>query len=108
MTSPSERKTMQVSTDVHASVYELAQELGLTADGVLRRLLDKSSVHIPLSGVQRERWEKAAQFAGVPLDQFIVLRVEAALEYGTDPGTMRLIYDHVRTISAQLRRAAGR
>lgn len=95
MTSPEDRKTMQVSTVVHARVYELAAELETSASGVLSRFLDKSSVHITPSERQRERWEAAAADAGMDVERFVEHLVESCLMWGTD---LKSLGDMIRDI----------
>lgn len=85
MTTPNDRKTVQVSLPVHTRLHELATVMDTTADGVLRYFLDKSAVHMALSDRQRQRWEHAARTSGASLQEFIRARVEAALMYDCDP-----------------------
>lgn len=82
MTTPENRKTVQVSADVHTGLYNLASDLELTADGVLRRLLDKATVHIPCTDVQRARWQKAADAAGLTVEDYVICSVESTIRYG--------------------------
>lgn len=99
MTAPVETKTLRVSAVTHKAVHDLAARLGGTADDVLRHLMDEATVRIPLTGVQRERWEHSAQAAGMDVAEFVKARVEAAMQFGSDPTTVRLIWDHVRALS---------
>lgn len=100
MTSPNERRTIKVSARVHHRVHEMADRMEVGAGRVVEHLLD--AVHVPLSEIQRQRWEAAARAAGVPLAEWIVLRVEAAAEFGHDPGAMGVALDYLRSISAHL------
>ena len=99
MTSP-ERRSLKVSTAVHSRVHQLATELGASADEAIRLLVDSSTVRLPLSTRQHERWTAYADAAGIPLDQWITQRVEAAIQYGTDQGTMADVLRHVRALTA--------
>lgn len=80
MSTPDERKTMQVSPAVHAAVHELATQLDTSADGALRHLLDKSTIRVQAPEPQRRRWTVAAERTGLPLPQWISHQVEAALQ----------------------------
>lgn len=101
MNTPPERKSLKVSTDVHSRVHQLATELGESAQGAIRVLTDPSTVRLPLSTTQHERWTAYAQAAGIPLAAWIEQRVEAAIQYGTDPGTMHLVLDTVRALARE-------
>jgi hypothetical protein len=80
MTTPDDRKTLQVNTAVHAAVYELSTELGTSVNGALAHLLDKSSIRVQVSEVQRSRWAAAAKKARMSLEEWIIHRIGAALE----------------------------
>lgn len=99
MTTPDTTKTIRVSPETHRRIFDLAERLGGTADEALARLLDESTVRIQLSETQRKRWSEAANGIGVSIPEFAMLRVEAALQFGTDPGTMQLIYNDVRRLA---------
>jgi len=103
MGTPDERKTMQVSPDVHAAVHELATQLGTSADGALRHLLDKCTVRVQLPPRQHERWTKAADATGLQLGQWVSHCVEAAMEYGGQRKTIEQIFYRVDALS----KAAG-
>jgi hypothetical protein len=97
MTAPTERKTVQVSADVHALLFERATELDTTAEGVLRRLLDTSTVHIPCTPAQRQRWQLAADATGVRLEEWLSLQTELNLQRPetADSHTIRQIFYRV-------------
>lgn len=78
---------------------EIASSLRGTADEALGILMAESTVHVPLTPVQHERWSAAAGAAGVPLHQFVELRVEAAL-HGADTSMIERTYHTVRAIAA--------
>lgn len=90
MTTPDDRKTLQVSPDVHAAVYELATRLGTSANGALGHLLDKSTIRVQAPESQRLRWTAAARGAGLPLSEWINHRVEAALQHPPERDTETL------------------
>lgn len=79
MSTPDERKTMQVSPSVHTAVHDLATRLGTSADGALRHLLDKSTIRVHLTPKQRDRWGTQADAMGVHVSSWVVLQVEDAL-----------------------------
>ena len=97
---------MKVTPDVHKAVLDRAKAEGTSADEAIRDLLGASaaSVRIPLAGIQRKRWEDAARDAGVPLGQFITMRVEAALQWGVDPG----LISQLRDLFTDIRRVVPR
>lgn len=98
MTAPVSYKTIKVSSQTHGQIHDLAQQLGGSADEALAHLLDSSTVRVPVSDIQRQRWNEAAEAAGVSLSEFIRLRIEAALQYGTDPTTIELVYRGVHAL----------
>lgn len=101
MSNPPARKSFKVSTDVHSRVHQLAGQLGASADEAIRLLVDESTIRLPLSPVQYEKWHAYAAAAGIPLAEWITHRVEAAIQYGTDQGTMAEVLKHVRTLVAR-------
>lgn len=93
------RRSVKLSTPVHSAVHQLATQLGKSADEAVRLLVDPSTVRLPLSTTQHQRWTSYADAAGVPLADWITQRIEAAIQYGSDPGTMHLVLDHVRALA---------
>jgi hypothetical protein len=91
-------KTIRVSEDTHRRFMDMAQRQESTADDTLLALMGESTVRIPLSDIQRKRWSDAAAQAGVTLQQFVVMRVEAALQWGADPSATGAIYGQVQEI----------
>lgn len=89
-------KSLRITVDTHTQVMRWAAHLNGTADDALRHLLGMSTVRVPISEGQRARWAEAAQESGMSLPEFIAMRVEAAVHYGGDPGTMGLILAHVQ------------
>lgn len=98
MTSPADRKSVKVRPHVHRQLHELADDMGVSADHAIERLLN--GVSVPLSAIQRQRWEACAAAAGLSLTEWVILRVEAAAEAGYDPGAMNLALDYLRSITA--------
>jgi hypothetical protein len=92
-------KQLRVSLDVHERVMRLATGIKGTADDALRALLGMSTVRVPVTDIQRARWAEAAAEAGVSLEDFVEMRVEAALAFGFDPGTLGLIYERVNALA---------
>lgn len=78
----------------------MAVRMDSNADEVLRNLL--SGTHVHLSKNQRSKWTAYADASGVSLSDWIKLRVEAAIQYGTDPGTMHAALDHLKAITQHL------
>lgn len=99
MTAPPEYKTIKVSPEVHRKIHTMANDLNTSADGAIAFLLGTSTVRVPVSDVQRERWKTAADAAGVTLAEFVVLRVESAIQYTGDPQALKTLYDHVFAIA---------
>lgn len=103
MATPDDRKTLQVSADVHAAVHEMATAMSTSADGVLRHLFDKSTIRVHVADQQRQRWEAAAAKAGLPLPFWIAHRLEAFLEGTADRETLKQVFYRVDMLC----RAAG-
>lgn len=115
MTSPPDTKTVRVSRQTHAALHDLANRLSGragTADEAIQYLLGMSAVRVPVTDTQRARWAEYAKASGISLAQWVTLRVEAAIQYGNDPGTMHIVLDHVRALAAhagiKVRRTAPR
>lgn len=99
MTAPVDNKTIKVSPEVHRRIHNIAAKLNTSADGAIAFLLGDSTVRVPVSEEQRERWNAAAETVGVPVEEFVKLRVEAAIQYTGDPQALRSIYDHVFAVA---------
>jgi hypothetical protein len=99
MTAPVDYKTIKVSAEVHRRIHNIAAKLNTSADGAIAFLLGDSTVRVPVSDQQRERWKAAAETAGASVEEFVKLRVEAAIQYTGDPAALRTIYDHVFAIA---------
>jgi hypothetical protein len=94
-------KQLRVSLETHEKVMRLAAGIKGTADDALRALLGMSTVRVPVTDIQRARWAEAAAEDGVGLEDFVEMRVEAAVQYGFDPGTLGLIYERVNALARQ-------
>ena len=103
MATEPQYKSIRVSVDTHQRVHDLAARLGKSADETLQFLLGDNTVRVPAGAVLRDRWEEAARKAGLPLADFIIVRVEAAMAYGGDPSGLQAVYEHVLALT----RAAG-
>lgn len=76
------RKSLKVSTPVHSAVHELAAQLGKSADDAIAALVDPSTVRLPLSPQQHQRWTAVSQAAGLSLTDWIIQQCEAGIRYG--------------------------
>lgn len=103
MTAPIESKSAKFSPEVHAEILRVAREIGGTMDDALRHVLGMSTIRVPVTDVQRERWTEAADVVGVTVEQFVLLRVESALYYNTTADAIYSIYTGV----TELCRAEG-
>lgn len=100
MATPPGTKTVRVSLQTHEKLMDLADRINGSADDALAFLLGTSTVRVPISDIQRNRWSEAAAAAGVSLSEFVRMRVEAAIEYGADPQGLQRIYEHVQALTA--------
>jgi hypothetical protein len=100
MTTPDGTKQARLSAETHRRLMGLAAELGGTADDALRHLLGLSTIRVPVTEAQRRRWIGQAQAAGVTVEQFVELRVEAAIQYGTDAAAIQQIWHGVNQLCA--------
>ena len=95
MTTPDERKTLQVSPAVHKAVHDLGTRLGTSAEGALRHLLKPYTVRVQLEPAQYTRWSAAADALGVTLPTFAVQRVEESLKPSPERQTLEQIFYRV-------------
>jgi hypothetical protein len=95
-------KTVRVGFDTHQALHDLAHQINGTADDAIRHLLGLSTVRVPVSEIQRQRWIAAARDAGVSVHEFVKMRVEAAIQFGADPTGLQTVYEHVRGIARAL------
>ena len=107
MTEPSTpvaTKSIRVTADVHARLQRIVDTTGCqTHSDAVSLLMSKNTVRCFLEAEQHARWEEAAKAVGVTLSDFVKARVEAALQYGADPGAGRRVHD----MTYALCRAAG-
>lgn len=101
MTTPDGTKQARFTAEAHRKLMELAAQLGGTADDALRHLMGLSTIRVPVTDVQRRRWIAAAEATGVSVDEFVRLRIEACLQFGTDGVAIRQIYDGVNALCRQ-------
>jgi hypothetical protein len=98
MTAPVEYKSIKVSPETHRLIHDLAAEMGGSADTALAHLLATSTVRVPLTPHQYDRWKAKASETGVDVAEFVRNRIEAALLYGTDPGAIGLMYRNIEAL----------
>lgn len=95
MSTPDERKTLQVSPAVHKAVHDLGTRLGTSAEGALRHLLKPYTIRVQLEPAQYTRWTVAADVLGVSLPTYVVQRVEESLKPSTERQTLEQIFYRV-------------
>lgn len=99
MTAPVTYKTLKVSPETHKHVHDLAAQLGGSADDALAHLLGVTTVRVPVTVQQRRRWNEFADAVGMLLPDYVRMRMEAAIGYGSDPYAIRLIFEHVQALT---------
>lgn len=92
---PDNDRQVRVSSQAHEQLMRLAKQLHGSADVALRHLLGMSTIRVQVTDEQRERWREAARRTGVPVDEFIRLRIEACLQFGTDGAAVQRILNGV-------------
>lgn len=95
MTTPDTSKQARFSAEAHRALMQLAAEIGGTADDALRHLLGPSTIRVSVTEAQRWRWLAEAEKAGVPVNEFIRLRVEACIQFGADGNALQAIFERV-------------
>lgn len=107
MSTPStqgDTKSIRVSPEIHERLQRLSVGLNnANMNATIAWLLSPSMVRINLTPEQLQRWKASAQATGQNVSTFVESRVEAALMYGADPGTLRRVHDMVYSLT----RAAG-
>lgn len=88
MTAPIDRMSIKVTPEVHRLVHDLAANLQCTANDAIAHLAGSSTVRVPVTEVEYERWKAAADSRGLRVDEWVKLRVEAALMIDMDPGML--------------------
>jgi len=101
MTTPDGTKQARFTLESHRKLMDLAAQLGGTADDALRHLLGLSTIRVPVTDIQRDRWIEAAEATGVSVDEFVRLRIEACLQFGTDGIAIRRVVDGVDALCRQ-------
>lgn len=89
-----ESKSVRVPAPVHAELSRVADHINGTMADAISFLLNPTMLRLYLTEEQRKRWQKYADANGLALWDFVVQRVEASLQYGADPGTLRRIHDY--------------
>ena len=92
-------KSAKFTPEVHAELMAVARQINGTMDDAIRYLLGMSVLRVPITPGQRARWAEAARKVGVPLDQFVAMRIEACLQFGTDGVAIMRIFDMVTELS---------
>jgi hypothetical protein len=101
MSTPENTKSAKFSAETHEALMALGRDLGETADGALRHLLGMSTIRVEVTDIQRARWTAAAHKAGVSVDEFVRLRVEACLMFGIDYDGLAWIHAGVDALCKQ-------
>jgi uncharacterized protein (DUF1778 family) len=95
MADSTDRKwtSVRLSIPVHQRLERVQSKLGPGASmgDAVSILMDPATLRITLDPAQRKRWERAAAHAGMELAEFVTARVEAALQYGHDVTSMRIL-----------------
>lgn len=83
------RKSVLIQEDTHALLMARVKQVNAnSADELLRMFLEEEVVRIPLPAVAYKRWTESASEAGFSLSQWVAQRVEAAIQYQADAGTI--------------------
>lgn len=102
MATPStqdDSKSIRVTPDVHERLQRLSGTLhNASMSDTIAWLLSPGMVRVPLTPEQLKRWTYAAHGNGQKIGDFIIGRVESALMYGSDPGTLRRLHDLVHAL----------
>jgi hypothetical protein len=93
-------KSVRVSPEIHERLQRLSAGLNnANMNDTIAWLLSPSMVRVNLTPEQLERWKRSAQATGQNINAFVESRVEAALMYGADPGTLRRVHDMVYSLT---------
>lgn len=87
--------TVRVTAEVHAKLTKLAAHLNGTVGDAVEWTLQPGVLRIALGDLRKQRWSEAAAANGMQLPEFVSARVEAAIQYGADPGGLRRTHDLV-------------
>lgn len=94
-----EYKTLRVSKDVHARIAQMADRWDLNLMQTVSLLTAPSMVRLHITDERRARWKAVADGNGMDLAEFIIARVEAAIQYGVDPGVLRRMHDMIHALT---------
>lgn len=98
---PQESRNIRVAPDVHERLQNIVNTTGCKSlSDAVAFLLDPSVVRVAVPAEQRKRWDAYARENGMTTSSFVIARVEAALQYGADPGALRRIHDMVYSLTA--------
>lgn len=103
--SQSQRSTnIRVDAEVHKRLQRIVDTTGCKSlSDAVAFLLDPTVVHVNVTREQRQKWDAYASENGMRTSEFVIARVEAACQYGVDPGAVRRIHDMVYALT----KAAG-
>jgi predicted transcriptional regulator len=91
-------KTVRIPPELHARLDKLAVHINGSMADAIAWLFAPDMVRINVSPEQGERWRGAAAANGMPVHEFVTARVEAAIQYGADPGALRRVHDMVHAL----------
>lgn len=99
-----ESKSIRVDPEVHKRLQRIVDTTGCKSlSDAVAFLLDPTVVHVNVTREQRQKWDAYASENGMRTSEFVIARVEAACQYGVDPGAVRRIHDMVYALT----KAAG-
>jgi predicted transcriptional regulator len=98
-TTQAATKTVRIPPELHARLDKLAVHLNGSMADAIAWLFDPGMVRISVSPEQGKRWRDAAAANGMPVNEFVSARVEAAIQYGADPGALRRVHDIVYALA---------
>ena len=83
------RKSILVSEETHRLLMEQSKKVRASSmDELLRHYVEENVIRIPVPQVVQSRWKSVADAAGYSVEQWVVQRVEAAIQYNADPGVI--------------------
>jgi hypothetical protein len=94
-------RNIRVSPEVHSRLQSIVETTGCQSlSDAVAFLLSPTIVHVNVTREQRQRWDAYAHENGMRTSEFVIARVEAALQYGADPGALRRIHDMVHSLTS--------